>query len=129
MPTKKQTISVRLDAAAKRRVEEAARLTKQSAGAFLESAGDERARWVLLDWALQRHRRGDASFSELASDTGLSVEEIMLAASASNDSRQEALDAFLASCRVVADIRGNPGFFKRGEDAVKTLRQAQEAPH
>jgi hypothetical protein len=122
MATKKPTISVRLDDAAKLMVEHAARIMNQSAGAFLEKAGQERARQVLLDWALERHRRGEASFSELAADTGLTVEEIMRASG--DRGRQEALEAFLASCRTVAEVRGNREFLRLGEDAVKAVQRA-----
>lgn len=125
MATKKPTISVRLDDAAKLRVEQAARIVKQSAGAFLEEAGEERARQVLLDWALERHQRGEASFSELAADTGLTVEEIMLALG--DRGREEALEAFLASCRTVAEVSGNREFLRLGQAAVKTVRRAPRA--
>jgi len=121
MASKKPTISVRLDDGAKLRVEHAARIVKRSAGAFLEEAGEERARQVLLDWALERHRRGEASFSELAADTGLTVEEIMLAAG--DRGRQDALEAFLASCRTVAEVSGNRDFLRLGEDAVKAVQR------
>src|SRR2546427_10610651 len=94
MPTKKRTISVRLDDAAKRRVDRAAKLSKQSAGAFLEKAGDAQARDLLLTWATNRHRSGGESFSELAAETGLDIEEIMRAMV--GDSQQEALAVFLA---------------------------------
>ena len=120
MPTRKQTISVRLDATAKRRVERAAQLLKQSTGAFLEKAGEERARDTLLAWALERHLRGEASFSELAEETGLAVEEIM--AAAGEQGRDEALQAFLASCRAVAEASGNEGFLRDGEEAVRVVR-------
>jgi hypothetical protein len=123
--TKKQTISVRLDAGAKRQVERAARLRKQSAGAFLEQAGEEHAHLVLLAWAVDRHRRGEASFSELAAETGLAVEEIMLAVG--GESAQEGLDMFLASCRTVAEASGDPGFLRLGEEAAKLVR-SEHAP-
>ena len=80
MPTTKQTVSVRLDHEAKLRVEQAAKLVGQSAGAFIEKAGVERAQQVLIDWAIKQQRRGDASFSELAEQTNLSIEQIMAAA-------------------------------------------------
>jgi predicted transcriptional regulator len=118
--TKKQTISVRLDADAKQRVERAARLRKQSSGAFLEQAGEEHARQVLLAWAVDRHRRGDASFSELAAETGLAVEEIMLAVGSQGE--EEGLDLFLASCRTVSEANGNPDFLRLGEEAVQLVR-------
>ena len=120
--TNKKTISVRLDDAAKRRVERAARLLKQSASAFLEKAGEEQAGHVLLTWAADRHRRGEASFSELAEETGLGVEEIMLAVG--SQGKQEALDMFLASCRTVAEARGDPDFLRLGEEAVKVVKNS-----
>lgn len=125
MATTKKTISVRLDDVAKRRVERAAKLLKQSAGAFLEKAGQEHARHVLLAWAADRHRRGEASFSELADETGLAVEEIMLAVG--SEGKQEALDMFLASCRTVAEARGDPDFLRLGEEAVKVVKSSRRA--
>jgi hypothetical protein len=125
MPTRKQTVSVRLGGAAKHRVEHAARIAKQSAGAFLEKAGEDRARQVLLDWALDRHRRGDASFSELADETGLAVEEIMLAIGQLG--KDDALDAFVASCRTVAEATGKPDFLRSGEEAAGLVRRSSQA--
>ena len=125
MVTKKRTISVRLDDAAKQRVDRAARLLKQSSGAFLEKAGEEQARQVLLAWAVDRRRRGEASFSELAGETGLAVEEIMLVMG--SEGKQEALDMFLASCRTVADASGNPDFLRLGEEAVELVRKEQSS--
>jgi predicted transcriptional regulator len=119
MATRKRTISVRLDDRAKRRVEMAAKLLKQSSGAFLEKAGEERARQLLLDWAVSRHQRGEASFSELAEETGLSVEEIMEAGG--SQGKEEALQMFLASCRTVAETQGNPEFLRLGREAVEAI--------
>lgn len=123
MATKKRTISVRLDDAAKKRVERAASLSKQSAGAFLERAGEEQARHILLAWTVDQHRSGEASFSELAAETGLAVEEIMLAMA--SQGKQEALEMFLASCRTVAEARGNPEFLRLGKEAVEIVGRAK----
>lgn len=119
MATKKRTISVRLDDAAKQRVERAAGLLKQSSGAFLGKAGDEEAHRILLAWAADRHHQGKASLSELALETGLAVEEIMLAVGGGN--RQEGLDLFLSSCRAVAEATGNPKLLRLGIDAVRLI--------
>lgn len=118
MATKKRTISVRLDDAAKQRVERAAGLLKQSSGAFLGKAGDEEAHRILLAWAADRHHQGKASLSELALETGLAVEEIMLAV---GGNRQEGLDLFLSSCRAVAEATGNPKLLRLGIDAVRLI--------
>lgn len=120
MGTKRRTISVRMNEAAKQRVERAAKLSKQSSGAFLEKAGEEQARSTLLKWALERYRDGEVSFSELAQETGLAVEEIMLAAG--REGKEEALQAFLASCRTVAEARGDGGFLRDAEEAVRAVR-------
>ena len=117
MATKKRTISVRLDDIAKQRVEKAAKLLKQSLGAFLEKAGEERARVVLLDWAANRYRRGEASLSELAEETRLAVEEIMEAIG--RHGREEALEMFLVSCRTVAETRDNPDFLRLARETVR----------
>ncbi len=119
MPTTKRTVSVRLDAAAARRLECAASLTKQSRGAFLEKAGDDMARRVLLEWAVRRHRQGDRSFSELAAETGLAVEEIMDAAG--QHDRESALAMFLASCRTIAAMENRPDFLRLAEETVQDV--------
>lgn len=120
MPTKKRTISVRLDEDEARRLEQAARLRRQSRGAFLEQAGDEAARRVLLDWAAARYREGRATFSELAARTGLGVEEIMTALGGADP--DAGLQMFLASCRTVADTQQHPEFLQLGEEAVRLVR-------
>jgi hypothetical protein len=125
MLSDKRTISVRLGPEAQRRLEKAASLVRQSRAAFLEEAGDERARRILLDWAAQRHREGNASFSELAQETGLAVEEIMVAVGAQDQDR--ALEAFLASCRTVAELENNPAFLRLGEEAVDHVRRTSAA--
>lgn len=122
MATKKRTISVRLDDAAKRQVERAATLSKQSAGAFLGRAGEEEARRALLTWAVAQHGIGRASFSELAQDTGLAVEEIMGAMAAGG--QEEALAMFLASCRTVAEAKNDPRFLRLGQEAVRLVERA-----
>ena len=119
MAVHKHTVSVRLDPQAELRLEQAARLTRQSRGAFLLHAGDERARQVLLEWAVVRYRQGDVSYSELAEQTGLAIEEIMRALG--QEGRDEALAQFLASCQVVAEAEGNPAFLELARDAVATL--------
>lgn len=119
MATKKGTISVRLDDHTKQRVEKAAKLLRQSSGAFLGKAGEERARQILMDWALDRRRRTGASFSELAEETGLGVEEIMEAMG--SQGKAEAMEMFLASCRTVAEARNNPHFLRLAEEAVRMV--------
>jgi hypothetical protein len=120
MPTKRETISVRVDSATKRRVEIAAHALKQSSGAFLENAGDDRARNVLLEWAAERHRQGHASYSELAAETGVAVDDLMQ--SMGGEDRAAAFAAFLASCRAVAEANNDPGFLRAGEEAVANFR-------
>lgn len=70
MATKKRTISVRINDEAKQQVERAVKLFRQSLGASLEKAGEERARAVSLEWAANRYRRGEATLSELAAEAG-----------------------------------------------------------
>ena len=89
-----------------------------SSTGFLEKAGTESAREVLLEWAVARQREAEASFSELAGVTGLAVEEIMEAIG--DRGKEEALAMFLASCRTIAKHRGNPEFLRMGEEAART---------
>ncbi|MGH2589131.1 MAG: hypothetical protein ACRDJE_29765 [Dehalococcoidia bacterium] len=72
------SVSVYLNEKAGRRVEKAASLVKQSRSAFLERAADELARRIVLEWAVREHRRGERSYGELAEETGLTIEEIMM---------------------------------------------------
>ena len=121
MVTKKHTVSVRLTPEAARRLEKAASLTRQSQGAFLEKAGDETAHRILLAWAAEQYREGLKSFSQLAEETGLAVEEIMLAMG--DGGREEAIAAFLASCRTVAETQDNPDFLRVAEEVARALAQ------
>jgi hypothetical protein len=114
------TVSVRLSPDAGRRVAKAASLLRQSRSAFLQRVGDESARRLLRDWAVARYRQGDTTFSQLAEESGLGVEEIM--AAMEGDGRDEALDAFLASCGTVADSLNLPGFVGAAREAVAALR-------
>lgn len=125
MAIKKRTISVRINDEAKQRVERAAKLLRQSLGAFLEKAGEERARAVLLAWAAGRYRRGEASLSELAAETGLAVEEVMEAIG--SDGKEEAIEMFLASCRTVAETRHNPEFLRLGQEVVKAWISSKQS--
>ncbi|HEY7268222.1 MAG TPA: hypothetical protein VH951_00210 [Dehalococcoidia bacterium] len=119
MTTAKKTISVRLGDDAKRQVELAARLKHQSAGAFLESAGVSQAHDLALEWARGQYRAGKASASEVAAESGLAVEEIMV----ESDEMEidGALDAFLAGCRAAAEKSGNHEFLRLSEAAVRSL--------
>ena len=73
----------------------------------------------LISWAIERHKRGEMSFSELAQETGLAIEEIM--AAAGNTPVQE-LEMFLASCRALAEANSDPEFFRLSEDAIKAAK-------
>jgi hypothetical protein len=123
MVTQKRTVSVRLDRGAERRLEKAAQITRQSRGAFLEKAGDESARRVLLEWATERYRQGGASFSELAAESGLAIEEIM--AALGQRERQEGLEMFLDSCRTIAEAQGKPEFLRLAEQVVREVSAAR----
>ena len=115
MPSKKRTLSVRLDPMAERRLERAAALRKQSRGAFLERAGDDLATQVLLDWALER--QGEQTFSELAEQTGLPIEQLMDAVTERDG--DAGLDMFLASCKALAEAEHDPAFLQLARRAVK----------
>lgn len=119
MPSNKRTVSARLDPAAAHRLELAARLMKQSRSAFLASAADEMARRVLLDWAVARHQQGERTFSELADETGLAVEELMQATGATD--RDAAREMFLASCQTIAEIEGKPDFLRVAQEAAQVV--------
>jgi len=103
---KLKTVSVRLDARVGARVERAARLLRQSKGAFLARAGEEVAQRVLLEWAAQRYEVGIASLSELAAET-----ELPLGAIAQEVARQRGEDAtelYPASCRKLSETLAIP---------------------
>ena len=125
MVTAKRTVSVRLDPSASHRLDRAASLLKQSRGAFLEKAGDEAARRVLLDWAVTSHGQGDRSFSELAAETGLAIEEIM--AAAGQRDRESALAMFLAGCKTIAETENRPDFLRLAEEATQVVARPELA--
>ena len=120
MASRRQTVSVRLDDGVARRLATAARLTRQSRGAFLGKVGDESARRVLVEWAVAEYRRGERSLSELAAETGLAVEEIMMAVGP--DDPEQGLAQFLASARVAAEAAGDSEFLRSAERAANVVR-------
>ena len=122
MTTAKQPVSVHLDPRAKRRLEKAASLLSQSPSTFLEKAGDAMARRILVDWAVARYHAGERTFSELAEETGLAVEEIMLAMG--KQGHEEALARFLESSRIVAEAQNNPEFLRLAEKVVAEMQAA-----
>ena len=127
MAARRETVAVRLDDGAAKRLAAAARITRQSRGAFLGDAGDERARRVLLDWAKGRHREGSRSFSELADETGLPLEEIMLTM---GDNAEDGLALFLASARAIARSTNDAASLTAAERAAELVRTAgQDAGH
>lgn len=79
MSVQRATVSIHLDDKALRRLEKAADLLDQSSDTFLRHVGDEVARGIVLDWAVREYRRGERTFGELAEQTGLWIEEIMVA--------------------------------------------------
>lgn len=122
MTTTKRTVSVRLDDAAAVRLERAARLSRQSRGAFLEQAGDESARRVLREWATSTYRRGERSLSELAAETSIAVEEIVEALGTQDC--EAALAMFLASSQTVAEAEKRPEFLRLAREAAEWVREA-----
>lgn len=71
---------------------------------------------------MARYQEGTASASELAEQTGLTVEEIM--AARGDQGQEAALAQFLASCRTVAETQGNQAFLRFAEEAVRTLNDS-----
>ena len=95
------------------------------------------ARRILLHWAVARYREGNYSFGELAQETGLTIEEIMMAMSTRGgrapdtttpelEDRDQALRMFLASCRTLAEMNDDPGLLQRAEKVAAMLRAAGE---
>jgi hypothetical protein len=121
-----RTITVRLAPPVDRRLEKAAALMKQPLAAFLGKAGDEAARRVLLDWAVNAYRRGSMSLSQLAEETGLSVEEVMVAQGSAD--REAAVGAFLASAKTVAETQGTPQFLELAREAVVAAVSTEDEP-
>jgi len=121
MATKLKTVSVRLGDEAGVRVSKAAQLARQSKGAFLARAGEQAARQMLLDWAVQRHAGGEASLSELAFETSLPLE--VIAEHASEQHGAEAVRMYLTSARRLAKALNTPRFYEEAKRAAKSLRE------
>lgn len=138
-------ITVDLASPAAEQVERAARVRKQSPADFLAQAAEDASRRALLDEAIARWERDpdNESFSELAAEYGLWVEELMreiwrrnrLAAAESGRAPEdearatyhgdpEAAEAmFLAGCRTLAELRDDPDLLRRAEDVVASRRR------
>lgn len=117
MGTKLKTVSVRLGDQAGARVGKAAQLARQSQGAFLARAGEAAAERVLLDWAVQRYLAGEASLSELASETGISLE--VIEQHISEQRSEGATEMYLTSARRLAEIMDDPRFYTQAKRAAE----------
>lgn len=117
---KKQVITIELDASAVRRIERAARLTHQAPGAFLSRAVEAVTRQVLLDDAAERWLREEATYSELAAETGLWIEEIMQAVARRNGDR--ALATALQDWHVLAEEHRQPDLLRLAQEATVAMR-------
>ncbi len=119
--TKLKTVSVRLDDDAGARVGKAAKVARQSKGAFLARAGEEAAERVLLDWAVQRHTAGEASLSELASETGVPLE--VIAQYIAGQRSEQLTGMYLTSARRLSEIMHDPRFFADARRAVGVAKK------
>lgn len=119
--TKLKTVSVRLDDQAGVRVGKAAKVVRQSKGAFLARAGEEAAERVLLDWAVQRHAAGEASLSELAAETGVPLE--VIAQHVAGRRSEQATEMYLTSARRLSEIMDDPRFFADARRAAGVAKK------
>jgi len=125
MTTKLKTVSVRLDDEAGARVSKAAQLARQSKGAFLARAGEQAARQMLLDWAVERYASGEASLSELASETKLPLE--VIAEDAAKQRSLESIEMYLTSARRLAKALKTPRFYQEAKRAAESARREAAA--
>ena len=125
MGTKLKTVSVRLGDEAGARVSKAAELARQSKGAFLARAGEQAARQMLLEWAVRRHASGEASLSELASETSLPLEAI--AEHAGKQRSSESIQMYLTSARRLAKAMKAPRFYEEAKRAAETMRKEADS--
>ena len=123
MVARRTAISVRLDEAAQQQIERAAQLLHQTPAAFLQRAGADTARQVLLAWAVRSYRQREHTFSELAEETGLSVEMIMRDMTSAD--RDQALDFYLAAARTAARRLQDDAFLRSAETAVADVRRVE----
>ena len=121
MTLQDQTLCIHLDPDAKKRLDKASSLAHLSPASFVEQAADERARDMLLDWAVRSYRQGDTTYSLLAEETGLGIVEIMYAMG--DDGLDEALDSFLARAATLADERDNPDLLRLARNVAAQVRE------
>jgi predicted transcriptional regulator len=118
----KQVVTIELDAPAVQRIERAARLTNQVPGAFLSRAVEAVTRQVLLEDAAERWLREEATYSELAAETGLWIEEIMQAVARRNGDR--AVDTSLQDWQALAEEHQQPDLLRLAQAATDAVRDS-----
>ena len=116
----RRPVTIELDARAIQRVDRAARLLRQTPSAFLAGAVEAVARQVVLEDAAERWLREEGTYSELAAETGLWVEEIMQAVSRRNSER--AVEASLEHSQALAEDHHNPTVLRLAQEATATVR-------
>jgi len=122
MVQEKQTVMVQLESPAAQQVARAAQLTNQSPDTFLAKVGEAVAHRILLGDAADRWLREERTFSELAAETGLWIEELMEGVAQRNADR--ALEASLDDWSALATAHQHPELPRLAEQAAAAVRNA-----
>ena len=86
-------------------------LKKTSRTAYLARLATRHAKQELLDYATREYLEGKASFSELATKTGIDVPTIMEEVARRTGEDAQAVEGFLTAVKTLAQVHDDPEFY------------------
>lgn len=108
----KKTITIRLTEEEHALLESLCQLLKTSQSAYLTKQATEHVKKNLLEFAVEKYLTGQASFSELATQTGLSVPIIMDAVAEKSGSDMQCIEALLSAVKTLSEANNDPEFYE-----------------
>ncbi len=112
------TVTVRLTDEEYEVLQRLCALKKISRTRYLAQLATCHAQQELLQYAVDEYRRGQASLSELATQTGLDVPTIMEEVARITEKDTQAVEGFLAAVQTLAQVHNDPEFYTLAVQAV-----------
>jgi predicted DNA-binding protein len=107
----KTTVTVRLTEEESELLEHLCALKQTSRTKYLARLATSHAKQELLDYAAREYLEGKASFSALATKTGVDVPTIMEEVARRTGEDAQAVEGFLTAVKTLAQVHDNPEFY------------------
>lgn len=108
----KKTITIRLTEEEHTLLEKLCQLLKTSQSAYLTRQATEHVKKDLLEFVVEKYLTGQASISELATQTGLYAPIIMDAVAERVGSNTQCIEALLSAAKTLSKAHNDPEFYE-----------------